>query len=70
MTAAEQEVPGWRTAEISYLRPYDIVCALCGQLVPGRYWEAEADGELRRFCSPDHADRFETYRPMKHGTEA
>jgi hypothetical protein len=33
----------WRTEPIGYLKPYDVSCALCGQLVPGRHWVAAVD---------------------------
>lgn len=61
MTVDDQDPPGWKVAEISYLRPHDVVCALCGQLIPGRYWEERVGGERRSFCDPDHAERYATH---------
>ncbi|HEX4009421.1 MAG TPA: hypothetical protein VHX62_05415 [Solirubrobacteraceae bacterium] len=46
---------------MGYLEPYRVVCELCGQLVPGRYWLDTIASRDRIFCSPDHAARYETY---------
>jgi len=51
----------WRVAEISYLRTYRLTCDLCGQLVPGRYWWVEIEGQEHRFCNPDHERLYHSY---------
>jgi hypothetical protein len=60
----------WRDSEIGYLHPYRVVCELCGQLVPGRYWVELVAGEQRIFCSPDHAAKYERYWLPRHGAQA
>jgi hypothetical protein len=57
----------WRHSEVGYLQPYRVVCELCGQLVPGRYWQQFAAGEERIFCDPDHAAKYESYWLPRHG---
>jgi hypothetical protein len=59
----------WRESEIGYLEPYRVVCELCGQLVPGRYWLQTAAGASRVFCNPDHAAKYESYWLPRHGQE-
>jgi hypothetical protein len=58
----------WRTAPIGYLKPYDVSCALCGQLVPGRHWVAAVDDRERTFCDPRHADLYVSYWLPRHGS--
>jgi hypothetical protein len=57
----------WRTEPIGYLKPYDVVCALCGQLVPGRHWVAAVDETERTFCDPRHAELYGSYWLPRHG---
>jgi len=57
----------WRTTEIGYLKASRTYCELCGQLVPGRFWIAEVEGEERLFCSPDHERRYRTYWLPRYG---
>jgi hypothetical protein len=59
----------WRTEPIGYLKPYDVVCELCGQLVPGRYWTEQVAGADRRFCDPGHAELYRTYWLPRHGRD-
>jgi hypothetical protein len=59
----------WRESEVGYLEPYDIVCALCGQLVPGRFWQETIDGDELRFCNADHAGKYRTYWLPRYGGE-
>ena len=51
----------WQARAIGYLKPYDTVCKLCGQLVPARVWVDDIEGEAMEFCSPDHAQRYVSY---------
>jgi hypothetical protein len=51
----------WRISEVGYLEPYHVVCELCGQLVPGRYWLERVAGSDRIFCDAGHAERYQTY---------
>jgi hypothetical protein len=60
----------WQTKAIGYLEPYDVVCALCGQLVPGRHWVEDVDGAQRTFCDPRHADLYESYWLPRYGGRA
>jgi hypothetical protein len=61
----------WRLGEIGYLKANRTYCDLCGQLMPGRYWTAEIDGEELLFCSPAHEEKYRTYwLPRYRGTEA
>jgi hypothetical protein len=60
----------WRRAEISYLQPYDVVCRLCGQLVPGRYWSEPAEGEDLVFCNSQHAEKYVSYWLPRYGEQA
>jgi hypothetical protein len=57
----------WKQSEISYLKVYRLHCDLCGQLVPGRYWSAEVDGEERRFCNPEHEHKYRSYWLPRYG---
>ena len=57
----------WCQSPIGYLEPYNTVCELCGQLVPGRYWRESVGGAERIFCSPDHAEKYETYWIPQYG---
>ena len=57
----------WRRSEVGYLEPYDVVCALCGQLVPARVWYELIGTEELRFCSPDHADKYQSYWLPRYG---
>jgi hypothetical protein len=59
----------WRTSAIGYLEPYHVVCDLCGQLVPGRFWHATVEGVDHVFCNPDHAGRYETYWLPRYETK-
>jgi len=57
----------WRTSEIGYLTPFSTRCALTGQLLPGRYWEAEVEGRTLRFVD-EHAERlYLTYWLPRYG---
>ena len=53
----------WRTEPIGYLQPYEVVCALCGQLVPGRHWVEDE----RAFCSSRHAQLYRSYWLPRYG---
>jgi hypothetical protein len=57
----------WKKSEIGYLAPYAVVCALCGQLVPGRYWQETVGGEEHIFCDADHASKYESYWLPRYG---
>lgn len=56
----------WQARRISYLRQYDTVCQLCGQLVPARVWVEDVEGRELEFCSPDHARRYVEYWLPRH----
>jgi hypothetical protein len=57
----------WRTQPIGYLEPYEVVCTLCGQLVPGRHWVEDEHS----FCSPRHEQLYRSYwLPRYAGGEA
>jgi hypothetical protein len=60
----------WKRSEIGYLEPYSTACALCGQLVPGRYWSERVEGVEHVFCDPDHAARYESYWLPRYGNAA
>jgi hypothetical protein len=57
----------WRESKVGYLERYDVVCALCGQLVPGRFWQETIDGDELRFCSAGHAEKYRTYWLPRYG---
>jgi hypothetical protein len=57
----------WRQSPIGYLEPYNVVCDLCGQLVPGRCWTEAIDGSERVFCNPRHAELYESYWLPRYG---
>jgi hypothetical protein len=57
----------WKRAELGYLKAYATYCELCGQLVPGRYWEAVVEGEMRVFCSPPHEQKYVSYWLPRYG---
>lgn len=58
----------WRRSEVGYLEPYHVVCALCGQLVPGRYWLEKVANADHVFCSPRHAELYATYWLPRYST--
>ena len=60
----------WQESPIGYMEPYSVVCDLCGQLVPGRYWAADVNGSDHIFCNPRHAELYETYWLPLHGQNA
>jgi hypothetical protein len=60
----------WRPSEISYLEPCKVICELCGQLVPARFWSEETAGAQRVFCNPDHARKYESYWLPLYGQDA
>jgi hypothetical protein len=51
----------WRESEIGYLKANRTYCDLCGQLIPGRYWLEEVEGEEHVFCTPGHEEKYRTY---------
>ncbi len=57
----------WRPSEISYLEPCKVVCELCGQLVPGRFWLEDIEGAERVFCNTDHARKYVSYWHPRYG---
>jgi hypothetical protein len=57
----------WKRAEIGYLKPNTTCCELCGQLIAGRYWEAESAGAPRVFCSPAHEEKYVSYWLPRYG---
>lgn len=60
----------WHANPISYLTASRVICELCGQLVPGQFWEEEIEGSRRVFCNPDHAARYESYWLPLYGKAA
>jgi hypothetical protein len=60
----------WAENEISYLKANRDACELCGHPIAVRYWAAEARGEAKMFCSPDHERLYHTYWLPRYGTKA
>jgi hypothetical protein len=58
----------WRHAETGYLKANRTYCELCGQLIPGRYWVADVEGDERAFCGPEHEEKYLTYWIPRHGS--
>ena len=57
----------WHSSPVGYLEPYHVVCELCGQLVPGRYWAETVGGAERIFCNARHAELYESYWLPRYG---
>jgi hypothetical protein len=57
----------WKETEISYLKPTDTFCTLCGHPIATRYWAAEVEGAERPFCSPEHEARYHSYWLPRYG---
>ena len=58
----------WQPSPVGYLEPHRVVCELCGQLVPGRYWLQTVGDVDHVFCNPDHAEMYETYWLPRYGS--
>jgi hypothetical protein len=59
----------WQINEISYLKANREACDLCGRPIATRYWGAEANGEAKMFCSPDHERLYHEYWLPRYGTK-
>ena len=57
----------WRRSRIGYLDPFATRCALTGQLLPGRYWEAEVGGRTLTFVDQRAERLYRTYWLPRHG---
>jgi len=67
-SATESTIEGtWVTPKVSYVEPLRNACALCGQPIPRKYWQATIDGKTRIFCTPTHAEMYVSYWIPTHG---
>lgn len=57
----------WKRVELSYLKANRTACELCGQPLPGRYWQADVEGKVRIFCGPAHEEKYLTYWLPRYG---
>jgi hypothetical protein len=66
-SASSPKTGEWRRASVGYLRPHSLRCALCGQLLPGRYW---SDSVGKTFCGLDHECLYRSYWIPRYGASA
>ena len=52
ITVGRGSMGEWRESKVGYLERYDVVCALCGQLVPGRFCRRRSTGTSCGFAAP------------------
>ena len=57
----------WRTSRIGYLTPFATRCALTGQLLPGRHWQAEVEGRTLQFVDQRAERLYRTYWLPRYG---
>lgn len=57
----------WETIETAWYDTSVQTCALCGQMIPKRFWEAEVRGEALVFCSEECEQLYRSYWLPKYG---
>jgi len=68
--ASSEEMCGeWITPQVSYIEPLRNACTFCGRPIARRYWRSDKRGPALMFCSPNHADLYETYWLDVHGAD-
>jgi hypothetical protein len=51
----------WEESDARWFELRLLYCALCGKVIPRRFWRAEVDGAARIFCDPSCEALYRSY---------